>query len=64
MDQYIYWSRKFLFKTNNIFKGKVSIFIMQNKNALDIDEIDDFYLLNTYSKIKNVKNFRVTSAKI
>lgn len=51
------WSRKFLFKTNNIFKGKVSIFIMQNKNALDIDEIDDFLFIKYLFENKKCKKF-------
>jgi CMP-N,N'-diacetyllegionaminic acid synthase len=51
------WSRKFLFKTDNIWKGKVSIHLMENKNALDIDEFDDFLFVKYLFEKNKCKKF-------
>ncbi len=51
------WSRKFLFKTDNIFKGKVSIYLMENKNAVDIDEMDDFLFVKYLFEKNKCKKF-------
>lgn len=51
------WSRKFLFKTDNIFKGKVSIYLMENNNAIDIDEFDDFLFVKYLYEKNKCKKF-------
>ena len=51
------WSRKFLFKTDNIFKGKVSIYLMENNNAIDIDEFNDFLFVKYLYEKNKCKKF-------